>query len=316
VSRIRIAFLGTPEISKEFLECLIKDEHFEVIGVVTQPDRPSGRKMQLTPSPVKVLAQSLGLEVLSPESVNSPEILSKIAAWKVEACVVVAFGQIVSQKFLDMFPGRVVNVHASLLPHLRGAAPVQRSLMAGEKQTGVSLQVMVKKLDAGPLLGVRKIAVSDEMNSDQLFAQMIKGGCDLLEVDFMDYLRGNLSATPQDESKATYAHKIDKSEALIIWSKSAHEIHNQVRGLYSGPQAFTYRDGKILKVHQTKVWDQLSEKIDLSQGELLQRNNQLLVGTGDGVLELLEVQPESKPRMKTAEYLKGKAVQKGDVLGG
>lgn len=304
--------MGTPEISKRFLECLLRDEHFEVVGVVTQPDRPAGRKMQLTPSPVKVLAQSLGIPVISPESVNTPESLEHIASWRAEACVVVAFGQIVSQKLLDLFPQRVVNVHASLLPHLRGAAPVQRSLMAGETVTGVSLQVMVKKLDAGPLLGVRKIQVPENMNAEELFNEMIKGGCDLLEVDFMDYLRGNLSPSPQDESKATYAHKIDKKESVIDWSRSAREIHNQIRGLYLGPQAFTKRSDKILKIHQSQV---SGETLSLKPSEIHQMGDRLFAGTGDGVLELLTVQPESKPRMKASEYLKGKPVQKGECFG-
>lgn len=312
MSRIRIAFMGTPEISKQFLECLIKDEHFEVVGVVTQPDRPAGRKMQLTPSPVKALAESLGIEVLSPESVNTENVIGQIASWKAEACVVVAFGQIVSQKILDLFPSRVVNVHASLLPHLRGAAPVQRSLMAGESVTGVSLQVMVKKLDAGPVLGVRKIQVPDHMNSEELFQEMIKGGCDLLAVDFMDYLRGNLSPTPQDESKATYASKIDKKEALIDWNRSARDIHNQIRGLFSGPQAFTKRAGQILKLHQSQVSD---IDIPLKPSEAYQQGERLFVGAGEGVLELLIVQPESKPKMKASEYLKGKPIHKGECLG-
>lgn len=312
MSRIRVAFMGTPEISRSFLECLIKDEHYEVVGVVTQPDRPSGRKMQLTPSPVKVLAQSLGIPVLSPESVNNQAIRDQVILWKAEACVVVAFGQIVSQRFLDLFPSRVVNVHASLLPHWRGAAPVQRSLMAGEKMTGVSLQVMVKKLDAGPVLGERRIPISESMNAIELFDEVVRRGCELLEVDFMDYLRGNLSPRAQDESKATYAHKIEKSESAIRWQSPALEIHNQVRGLAAGPQAFAKRGGKILKVHATQVAAVAPKS--LKPGELHQSGDQLFVGTGNGVLELLQVQPESKPQMKVGEYLRGKPVQVDECL--
>lgn len=311
MSRVRIAFLGTPDISKTFLECLIKDEHFEVVGVVTQPDRPAGRKMKLTPSPVKVLAESLGIPVISPESVNTSESLNQVSAWKAEACVVVAYGQIVSQRFLDLFPNRVVNIHASLLPHLRGAAPVQRALMNGDAESGVSLQVMVKKLDAGPLLGIRKIPISESMNALELFEEMIKGGCDLLEVDFMDYLRGNLSPAPQDESKATYAHKIDKAEALIDWKKTAKEIHNQVRGLFLGPQAYTKRNSKNLKIHRTQV---VASGSSLNVGELKQIGDRFFVGTGSGQIELLEVQPESKPRLKVSEYLKGHPVKNGECF--
>ncbi|HAG92411.1 MAG TPA: methionyl-tRNA formyltransferase [Bdellovibrionales bacterium] len=311
MSRVRIAFLGTPDLSKQFLEALIKDEHYEVVGVISQPDRPAGRKMILQASPVKSLAESLGIPTLSPETVNTEEIREVVKSWRAEACVVVAFGQILGQKFLDLFPNRVVNIHASLLPHLRGAAPVQRSLMAGETETGVTLQVMVKKLDAGPVLGMRKISVPEEMNAIELFSEMIQKGKELLEVDFMDYLRGNLSASPQNEEHATYAHKIEKSESKVQWSNSAKDIHNLVRGLAMGPQAYGVRQEKNLKIHRTKV---STENLSGAPGTLVQKANQLFVVCGQGVLELIEVQPESKPRMSVEDYLRGRPVESGEKL--
>lgn len=310
MSRIRTAFLGTPEIAKKCLEALIKDEHFEVVGVATQPDRPSGRNMKLTPSPVKSLAESLGIPVLSPESINTKESLEQVSLWKAEVAIVVAFGQIVSQKFLDLFPSKVVNLHASLLPKWRGAAPVQRSLMAGDLETGVSLQIMVKKLDAGPLLGVRKIPISPNLNSIELFDEVITQGADLLAVDLMDYLRGNLSAEPQNESDATYAHKITKEEAQVDWTLNALTVHNQIRGLAAGPQAFTSRKGKLFKIHRSEVAPK--GVLSLKPGELGDLGGELYVGCADDAIKLLEVQPESKPKMPSREYLKGHPVLKGD----
>lgn len=310
MSRIRTAFLGTPEIAKKCLESLIRDEHFEVVGVASQPDRPAGRKMKLTPSPVKELALSLGIPMISPESINTPESLAEVASWRAEVAVVVAFGQIVSQKFLDLFPAKVVNLHASLLPKWRGAAPVQRALMNGDLETGVALQIMVKKLDAGPILGARKIQIPSSMNSNELFSEVIRMGSDLLEVDLMDYLRGNLVPHAQDESQASYASKILKEEAKIDWSHDAWSIHNRVRGLASGPQAFTHRQGKLLKIHRTQVVDHIPSSLKI--GELYSVGDELFVGTSLGVLQLLELQPESKSSMKTAEYLRGHPVQKGE----
>ncbi len=313
MSRIRTLFLGTPEIARTCLEAMIKDEHFEIVGVVTQPDRPAGRKLQLQPSPVKELVLPLGIPILSPENINVPEVLQQIAALKAECAVVVAFGQILRNEFLAMFPNKVVNVHASILPHLRGAAPIQRALMNGDKETGVSLQVMVRKLDAGPLLGVRRFALTDEMNAYDSYKKCEELGVQLLVVDFMDYMRGNLHAVAQDESKVTLAPKIDKSEAAIDWSRPAETIHNLVRGLAMGPVAQTTRAGKILKIHRTLVVNEQDTAV--RPGQLAQVHKSLIVQCGQGSLELLEIQPESRAKMPVGEYLRGYPVKPGDFFG-
>ena len=313
MSRIRALFLGTPEIARYCLEEMIKDPHFEVVGVVTQPDRPAGRKLQLQPSPVKALVQPLGIPVLSPENINTDEVLAQIANFRAEVAVVVAFGQILKQKFLDMFPAKVVNVHASVLPRWRGAAPIQRALMEGDPETGVCLQVMVRKLDAGPLLGVRRFALPPEMNAYDSYRKCEELGADLIKVDLMDYLRGNLTPIPQDESQVTYAKKIEKSEALIDWSKTAAEVHNQVRGLAMGPFAYTSHKGKMLKIHKTRVGTAHSPS--LRPGQALQvTEKSLLVQCGKGSLELLEVQPESRAKIQIDEYLRGYPLKAGDFL--
>jgi len=224
VSLIRIAFLGTPEFARFQLESLINDEHFEVVGVISQPDRPSGRKMKLKPSPVKVLAEEHNIPVLTPEKVK--DVLDEIKTWKAEAAIVVAFGQILTQSFLDIFPLRVVNIHGSILPRWRGAAPIQRAIMSGDTDTGVSLQIMIKKLDAGDVLGIREIKISDAVDAVDLHDQMKVLGADLLHIEFMDYLRGHLVGQPQDEKLVTYATKLEKSEGEINWLLSHRVLFN------------------------------------------------------------------------------------------
>lgn len=314
MSRIRTIFLGTPDIARHCLEAMIKDPHFEVVGVVTQPDRPAGRKLQMQPSPVKALVQPLGIPVLTPENVNAPEVLAQIEAFKAEVAVVVAFGQILKQKLLDLFPSKVVNLHASLLPRWRGAAPIQRALMNGDQETGVCLQVMVRKLDAGAVLGSRRFALTPEMNAFDSYQLCETLGAQLLEVDLMDYLRGNLTPVPQDEAQVTYAAKIDKAESEINWHKNADEIHNLVRGLAMGPVPQTRRDGKILKIHRTRVAALREGSFAAGQvAQVLEKS--LIVQCGRGSLELLEVQPESRAKMPIEEYLRGYPVQPGDFFG-
>ena len=313
MSVIRTVFLGTPDIARHCLESLLKDDHYNVVGVLTQPDRPSGRKMKLTPSPVKELAEANGIPVLTPERVKDPQVLAEIESWGGEAAVVVAFGQILPQEFLDLYPRQVVNVHTSLLPRWRGAAPIQRSVMAGEAETGVSLQVMVKKLDAGDVIGVRRIAIGDDMNAVDLHEAMKPLAADLLSVDFMDYLRGNLVPVVQDESLVTYAHKIDKAESLIDWRRPAMEIRNQMRGLALGPGVYTTREGKKLKIHQAEV---IPIKKTANPGEVIEVDaDSFVVASGGDALRVKSVQPESRAQMSVKDYLRGYPLKPGEKLG-
>jgi methionyl-tRNA formyltransferase len=256
----------------------------------------------------------LGIPVLTPDNVSAPEVIEALSTLRAEVAVVVAYGQILKQNFLDLFPEKVVNVHASLLPRWRGAAPIQRALMNGDTETGVCLQVMVRKLDAGPVLAERKIPLTLETNAADLYFQCCELGADLVEVDLMDYLRGNLTPVPQEESQVTYAAKIDKSEALIDWSRTSEEIHNQVRGLMLGPVAQTAREGKIVKMHRTKPAD-TPTKASLRPGQVLVATEKsLIVQCGEGSLEILEIQPDSRAKMPVAEYLRGYAMKTGDAF--
>lgn len=311
MSKVRVLFLGTPDFAVASLARLVSDPHFEIVGVVSQPDRPAGRKMQLKASPVKELALSHGLTVFTPETVNTQEFRDQIKALNAESAAVVAFGQILGQKFLDLFPRGCVNVHGSLLPRWRGAAPIQRAIMAGDGVTGVALQIIVRKLDAGPVLGIRKIALLDSMNSLDVH-DVLKGiGADLLAVEYMDYLRGNLTPVAQDEALVTIAPKIDKNEARIDWSKPARAVFNQIRGLAMGPSAHSTRAGAALKFHQTRVAEETGARA--TPGEVVGIDaTRFTVACGQGSLEVLEVQPESRSKLKASDYLRGYPMKPGE----
>lgn len=311
MSKVRVCFLGTPEFAVVALEALMQDEHFEVVGVVTQPDRPAGRKMVLTPSPVKILALTKGIPVLSPESVNKDFILTEIQKWSAEVAVVVAFGQILGTKFLNLFRFGAVNVHGSVLPRWRGAAPIQRALEFGDQESGVALQKVVKELDAGDVIGIRRLSLDSQINAKELHDKLALLGAELLHVEFMDYVRGNLVPQPQDVSAVTYAKKIDKNEAQIEWQQPAEKIHNKVRAFVMGPGTYTFLQGKKLKIHKTKVHPGSG-----AAGQVVEVDEEKLVlGTGAGLLEILELQPESRNRMKVSEFVKGHSVAKGDRWG-
>lgn len=314
MSKVRVCFLGTPEFAVTSLKALLDDEHFEVVGVVTQPDRPAGRKLQLTPSPVKTLALSHGLKVVSPESLRKePDAVAEIRSWGAEVGIVVAFGQILTEDFMNSFRFGCVNVHGSILPKWRGAAPIQRSIEAGDMETGVTLQRMVKKLDAGDIIGIRRVKLDDKIDAMQLHDQLAVLGADLLRVELMDYVRGNIGPIPQDESQVTIAPKIDKAECQIDWSKSAKSISGKMRGFVYGPGVYTLLQGKKLKLHKAMV---LAETAKAEPGSIVRiEDDAITIACGEGTLKLLEVQPESRTRMKVQDFLKGHDLKTGDKLG-
>ncbi len=302
MSQVRVCFFGTPDFATVALKSLLQDDHFEVVGVVTQPDRPSGRKLQLTPSPVKTLALSHNLKVLAPESLkNNMMITDAIKSWGAEVGVVVAFGQILTESFLQSFPLGCVNIHGSLLPRWRGAAPIQRAIEAGEKETGVTLQKIVKRLDAGDMIGARKLEITTEMDAQEVHDQLAVLGADMLRVELMDYVRGNLPPVPQDESLVNYARKIEKSESLIDWNEPAEKIHNKVRAFVMGPGTYMILKDKKIKIHKTAL---TSEKNSKAPGQMIVQNNHLFMTTGEGLLQLLILQPESRNRVSAEQFLK------------
>lgn len=314
MSVVRIVFLGTPDFAVAPLEALAKDSHFEVVRVYTQPDRPAGRSLKLRASPVKEKAIELGLQVEAIENINAPEVMAQIRSLNVDSAVVVAFGQILKPEFLDIFHFSAVNVHSSLLPRWRGAAPMQRALMADDKETGVSLQVIVPQLDAGPVIGVRKVELTDDMDIVRLYDLLKQKSCELVTIEFMDYIRGNLIAKPQDPSQVTIAKKIKKEEGLINWSKSAREIFNQIRALKGWPGTWTFHSGKQLKIISAQIHEMTGS--GNKAGQVLNvADSGLVIQCGSGTLRVIEVQPESRSAMKVADYLRGYPLKPGEWLG-
>lgn len=313
MSVVRVCFLGTPDFAAQHLQTLLNDSHYEVVGVVTQPDRPAGRKMQLTPSPVKTLALSKNIPVITPENLRKePEAFEIIKSWKAEVAVVVAFGQILSTEFLNSFTYGAVNVHGSLLPLWRGAAPIQRSVQAGDTVTGVALQKMVFKLDAGGVIGERRIQLDEKITASELYAQLAVLGCQLLEVELMDYIRGNLAPHEQDETKVTIAPKIQKEESLLNFKNHAKTLHNTVRGFNMGPGTYVMFQGKRLKIQETFY---TAADSTMPPGFVSNLSDEgIFIQTASGQLILKTVQPESKNKMTSHDFLKSVSVKKGEAF--
>lgn len=305
----RVLFLGTPDFAEFHLRSLARDSRYELVAVVSQPDRPAGRKMQLQPSPVKKAAISLGLPIQTPESAKDSAFLSWVKDLGADAAVVVAYGQILSENFLNIFPQRVVNVHASLLPRWRGAAPIQRALMAGDRVTGVSLQVMEKALDAGDVIAESTLAIPEDMDAIQLHDRLKEMGAQLLTENLAPFLEGKVRPKPQDVNQVTYAKKIEKAESAIDWNLSADEIYNRFRGLALGPGVRSSLRGVGIKFHRMNVVEHRGGL----PGELVSISEEgIAIACGEGALLVTELQPDSRARMSSQEFVRGYDVKKGD----
>lgn len=317
----RTAFFGTPTFAIPSLKALMDHPEFDVVAVFSQPDSPSGRKLKLHPSPLKEWAESKEIQVLTPEKCSTQEFIQSFKELDIDVAVVVAFGQILPQALLDLCDKKFVNLHGSLLPRWRGAAPIQRAVMAGDKNTGVSLQVMVKKLDAGDVIGEKKTEILAFENSLELHDRLSVLGTELIKTDLLAYLKGDVVPSRQEESLVTYAHKIEKEEAIIVWNQHAQKIWNQIRGLAMGPGGVTFLNKKRLKVHRAKVINNINELKEIYQEQenldLNLKKNQpgsiafctsaeIIVSCSENsFLILQEVQPESKPKMSVAAFLAG-----------
>lgn len=291
---------------------MLQDEHFDIVGVVSQPDRPAGRSMKVQPTAVKEVASQAGLPILQVERLGTESDLQQLRDWNAECAVVVAFGQILGSSFLDLYPKRVVNVHASLLPRWRGAAPIQRAIMGGDLETGVALQIMVKKLDAGDVLGVRKIEIG-RMDSVQLHEALKPLASDLLHVELMDYMRGNLAGLPQDESLVTLAPKLDKKESRLDWRLIASVLDRQIRGLKLGPGAYCMWGGQRLKILSAAPV-QIPPSSQVDPGTLLGIDlDAMMIACGqNSQLRVTEVQPESKAKMTAQSFIQGARLTTGE----
>ena len=303
MKRFRVIFMGTPDFAVPCLARLV--EISDVVAVVTQPDRPKGRGLKLLPLPVKAFAQEHGIAVYQPVRVKAPDFVDVLRGLAPDLIVVVAFGQILSKEILSLPPLGCINVHASLLPRYRGAAPMQWAIVRGEKETGVTTMFMDEGLDTGDMLMRETLPLTQAMTAAELHDAMMKLGADVLEKTLFSLSEGTLKRTPQDDALSTYAPLLDKEVGRINWKKSAQEIHDLVRGLNSWPGAYTMLAGQKFKIWRTRLAEGTAEP-----GEIVSVTKQgLLVGTGEGMLEILELQAPSKKKMAAGDYVRGHGLQ-------
>jgi methionyl-tRNA formyltransferase len=314
---MRLIFMGTPALAIPSLEALQHDH--EILLVVTQPDKLAGRGHKLVAPPVKEYAQQHGLPVAQPEKARDPAFVRQLQVLRPDAMAVVAYGQILPRGILELprenFPGGgCVNLHFSLLPHWRGAAPVQYSLWKGDAATGVSTQWMAEKLDAGDLILQQEVAIGEEETSGELFERLTPLGAEVLRATLRLVVIGEAPHVPQEEALATFAPTIKKEEVQIHWNQSAREIFNQIRAFNPRPTAQCAWKGEPLKIHRARVAGQTVESTPATAGTLLETKERVLVATGAGALELLEVQPPGKPKMNAPDWARGARISAGDSL--
>lgn len=298
---IKVVFFGTPKIALKSLEYLYNSKEIEVVGVVTQPDKPAGRGHKLTMSPIKEFALSKKLPVFQPKSIKKePEIQEALKKLSPDFFVTFAFGQILSQDVLDIPKFETINLHASLLPKYRGANPIQRAIINGDKETGICTMITELGLDCGDICLKMPIQITENMNCQDLFEQISEDSPLLLEQTLINLYNGNLTPIPQCCENICVANKLTKEETQIDWKKSACEIHNLVRGIYKMPSAYFEYEGKMIKVLETKVVNDCQ-----SCGEFLRTKDGIQVGCGENCILLIKVKPEGKGEMLAKDWYNG-----------
>lgn len=307
-SGLRVLFMGTPQFAVPTLEAILASQH-TVVGVVTQPDKPRGRGQKETAGPVKARALQAGVPVLQPDTLKDEAVRDQLRAMHADIGVVAAFGKILAQAVLDIPRLGMINVHASLLPRWRGAAPIHRSVIAGDAVTGVTIMRVVKALDAGAMLATVERPIADDDTSDVVEQDLASLGASLL-VQTLDRLAlGPVDEVPQDESLVTYAHRLTKDDGVIDWTRPAKAIHDQIRGLHPWPHCFAYVDGQRLILHRSRWTD---EPTQAEPGTILAaQGDELRVATGQGALLLTELQAEGKRVARTRDFLAGKRLTPG-----
>lgn len=308
---MRVIFMGTPDFAVPSLEALLTKH--EVVLVVTQPDKPKGRGKKMVPTPVKACALEHGIPVLQPEKVKEPEFVEQLRSYEPDLIAVTAFGQILSEPILEMPKYGCINVHGSLLPKYRGAAPMQWSIIDGEKVTGITTMYMAKGLDSGDMLLKAEVEITDEDTFATIHDKMAVTGANLL-LDTLDQLEaGTLERIPQDHDAATYAPMITKETGHIDWSKNRQDIINLIRGLNPVPAAYTIYEEEVLKIFGAVISDVQAD--DAANGEIVTVVKKgFVVKCGDGCLLITEVQARGGKRMMTDAYLRGHAMKEGILL--
>jgi len=313
---MRLVFLGTPAFAVSSLERVVEAGH-QVLAVVTQPDRPRGRGQHPSPPPVKEAAARLGLPVHQPERVRLPEVVEFLRALEAEAMVVVGYGQIIPRAVIDLAPLGIVNVHASLLPKYRGAAPIQWAILNGETRTGVTTMRIDAGLDTGDMLLKTWTEIGPDENAVELGQRLAAMGADLLTETLADLAAGAIVPEKQDPSQATHARLLKKEDGVLDWSLPATAIHNRVRGLQPWPGAYTTFRGQTLHIWKSRPapWAPAPGPRPLAPGRIL-AVKPLIVGCGSGALELVEVQREGRKRISAADFANGQRLAENEEIGG
>lgn len=304
----KIVFMGTPPFSVPILEMLA--ETYEVQAVVTQPDRPVGRKRVLTPPAVKVAAEKLNIPVLQPEKLSGSDELKQVLDLRPDLVVTAAFGQLLPKELLDAPQLGCINVHASLLPAYRGGAPIHQAVIDGAKETGVTIMYMAEKLDAGDIISQRAIPIQHDDYTGKLFDDLSIVGRDLLKETMPSIIDGTNDRIPQNEEEVTYASNISREDERLDWTKGGEAIRNHIRGLHPWPTAYTTFDGERVKIW----WAELEEGHEGTPGEIIEiREDGIIVASGDATaLRLTDIQPAGKRRMDIEQFVRGTNWKVGD----
>ena len=306
---MRIVFMGTPDFAAAILKRLI-DTDRNVVGVFSQPDKPVGRKQIIMPTATKALAMEHGIPVFQPAKLRDGEALKIMQELKPDLTVVAAYGKILPKDILDVAPLGNVNVHGSLLPKYRGSAPIQWSVINGDKVTGITTMYMAEGMDTGDMIMKFELPIGENETAGELFDRMAELGAESIEKTLELFDSGEVKGIPQNDEEATYAPMLKKEMGEIDFGKTAEEIRNLVRGLNPWPTAYTFLDGKTVKVHEAAT----AEGFCGSEGELLD-GKRFIVGCKDGAVEFLTVQPEGKNKMSGADFIRGRRLEKGTAFG-
>ena len=318
IAPLRIMFFGTPAFAVPTLDALLAATPHVVVGAVTQPDRPRGRGQRVSDAPVKVRAIAAGLPLLQPERMKDEAFLHALASWNADLGVVAAYGWILMDAILAVPRLGMINVHGSLLPRYRGAAPVHRAIIGGDTSTGITIMRVVKALDAGPMLATDHRAIGPDETSEEVESDLSRMGSRLLVAVVDQIARGHARETPQDDALATYAHRLTKDDGIIDWGWPSLRVHNLIRGLHPWPHAFSFLQGRRLILLRSAIEASAPEGSRLyasgeAAGTILEADGgRLIVATGDGLLRIVEIQAEGKRPMDAREFLAGHRLIAGD----
>lgn len=319
---MRIIFMGTPEFAIPSLKALVESGH-DVVLVITQPDKPKGRGKKLAAPPVKEYALEQGIDIFQPEKIKNDSFVDKIRDYNPDVLVTCAYGKILSKDALDVAPFGCINVHASLLPKYRGSAPIAWSIINGESETGVTTMYTDVGMDTGDILLKEVVPLDDEITTGELEKRLSVVGANLLIKTLEQLVAGTLKRIPQDNDKSSYAPMIDRNEAIINWNSSAKNICNLVRGMDPWPTAFTFYEDNRVKVWKSSMFQGEFNELDsesdfecMLPGTIISADkNGLFVKTGEGILQIHEIQVDSSKRMSVASYLLGHSIEPNVVLG-